>query len=157
MNDFRLMLLSFYPVMSFVAFVGLALLGIRIKAKIAILAGVTAGTLDFLARLALKPLNLPPVFDIPLMVLILVLVLRFFTKEKWAVVTGGSILSYILLYAGDFILLPYAMKILNMGFDEITKNIWALVFIGHFDALFVYIFTLLTGLFKFKIIDLSHK
>ncbi|MHB8170193.1 MAG: hypothetical protein ACYDG6_01420 [Thermincolia bacterium] len=155
MLDIRLMLLSYFPVMSLAAYTGLALLGIRIKLVTAILAGIAAGTIDYLVRMAYEPLGIPPVFDLPIMVLILAIVLKVFTKENWIAVIGGSLLSYILITVGDLVIFPMMLSILDTTIEQLVKNIWLALMVAYANSSLLIIFCLLSGFYKFKIIDLS--
>ncbi|MDA8233441.1 MAG: hypothetical protein M0Z31_01270 [Clostridia bacterium] len=153
--DFRTILLIYFPVMSLAAYSGLALLGIRIKLVPAVLAGITAGTMDYFVRMTYVPLGIPPLLDLPLMVLILAIVLKFFTKESWMAVTGGSILSYILISVGDLVIFPMTLSILGITIEQLVKDIWLALMAGYANSLLLIISSLLSFFYKFKIIDLS--
>lgn len=156
MLDYRIILFSYLPCMIFAAYTGLAWLGVRLQARIAIFAGITAAILDFLARKMFIPMGIPPGWDLPIMVLILALVLKFYARERWAVVFGGSLISYILIAAGDYIIAPQVVKVLGTTPEEMWKNPWLVVFIGNICASLLYISGLVAGFGKFKIVDLSH-
>lgn len=156
MLDIRILLFSYYPTMIFTAFAGLGLLGIRMKPRTALLAGIIAGTIDYIVRLLLAPYDIKPLFDIPLMVLILAIVLKVLIRQRWSFVIGGSILSYILLVSGDYLILPLILKAIGLSIEQILANPWLSVLVGLLNGGFVILATVVSSWFKFSIVDFSR-
>lgn len=156
MLDYRIILFSYLPCMIFAAFTGLAWLGVRLNVRAAIFAGITAAVLDVLARKMFIPMGIPPGWDLPVMVLILTVVLKVYSREGWAVAFGGSLISYILIAAGDYIIAPQILTVLGTTPEDMWKNTWLVVAIGNICASLLYLAGLSAVLGKFKIVDLSQ-
>ncbi|MHB8172772.1 MAG: hypothetical protein ACYDG6_14790 [Thermincolia bacterium] len=109
----------------FLIYVGISLFGLEVTRSRLLVAGSIYTVLAFINRWINWLLGIPVGIHTIINLVILTIILRLITKEKWLVAFGVSLCIFIILYIGEiFVFLPFG-KYLD------SKNIYLQIFLGY--------------------------
>lgn len=118
MLSLRILIFAFIPVMIATTYSGTRLLGCRLKAAKVLIIGAFVATIDFYLRDTFLRLAVPPGADSGLYMLILIIALKTIGRVNWSVSIGGTLIGYILIFAGEFWVLPIWLKVSGVKLTE---------------------------------------
>lgn len=159
MDSIWAVIIGWIPHLTVASYVGLALYGLRMTLKRAIIVGVCISFTGYGFKYLISLLKLPYGLHFPISILLLIMALRIFIKVKWSTAIISAISSYIIIAIVEVLALIVMFDILNLklSFDEVLAKWWIQVSIVHLESIPIYIFAAVLHVKKFTLFDLSGK
>lgn len=149
-------LLLFYPVEAAVlAFLGLALLGIKPGLKKILTIGVLQGIAVFLIR------NIYRYYDIQLGTHIfftlaaMIIIVRYVSRIGWGEASAAAILAFIVLAVDETIGLPVTLNMVGINFKTSVNNSFWHIVIAYLGEIPIYIMAFIVGFTNFSLFKLK--
>ncbi len=159
MDSIWAIIFGWIPHLTVASYVGLALYGVRMTMKRAIVVGVCISFTDYAFKILVSLLKLPYGMHIFVSVLLLVLALRSFVKVKWSTAIISAMSSYIIIAIVEVLAFLVMFDVLNikLSIDEVLARWWIQISIVHLESIPIYIFAAVLHVKKFVLFDLSGK
>lgn len=135
-----------------VAFLGLALIGIRPGIKKTVMAGILQGIMIYLIR------NLLPIFyNLPyahtiLLIASLIVILRFAAVIGWNISFTASMLSFLCLFTSELALLPIFYSIFDLTQAQVSSSLWLHILAGYTGDLLFFAVAIAVAVTGFSIV-----
>ena len=158
MDSIWAIIMGWIPHLTVASYVGLALYGLRMTMKRAVVVGVCISFTGYGFKFLISLLNLPYGLHIPVSVLLLVIALRTIIKVKWSTAVISAISSYIVIMIVEVLAFLVMFDVLNLklSLDEILAKWWIQISIIHLESVPIYILAGILHVKKFKLFDLSN-
>jgi len=159
MDSIWAVIIGWIPHLTVAGYVGLALYGLRMTLKRAIIIGVCISFAGYGFKFLLSLLKLPYGLHFPISILLLIMALRIFVSVKWSTAVVSAISSYIIIAIVEVLSFLVIFDVLNLkiSIDEVLAKWWLQVSIVHLESIPIYILAAVLHIKKFVLFDLSGK
>ena len=159
MDSIWAVIIGWIPHLTVASYVGLALYGIRMTFKRAVVVGVSISFAGYGFKFLIYLLKIPYGLHFPVSILLLIWALRIFTKVQWKTAVISTISSYIIIAIVEVLSFLVIFDVLNLkiSIDQILAKWWIQVSIVHLESIPIYILAIILHVKKFTLFDLSGK
>lgn len=134
---------------------GLSIIGVRPKIKVIIVIALIHGFLTYGIRMFYETNKIPLGTHTFVLIIILVVVVKIFTKQKFTTSLIAILISYLLITLGEGIFMYNIFRVFNITIDDMLKNP-VFRFLGTILTSIPLIITFIIGyVFKVSIIDIN--
>lgn len=153
--ELLILFISLFTECFFIDGAGLSIIGVRPKIKILIVITLIHGFLTYGIRMFYETNKIPLGTHTFVLIIILVVVLKVFTKQKLTTSIIAILISYLLLTLGEGIFMYNIFRVFNITIDDMLNNP-AYRFLGTILTNIPLIATFIIGyVFKISIIDMN--
>lgn len=134
------------------AFLGLALIGIRPGIKKIVTAGTLQAIMIYLTRNFLPVFHVLPFAHTILLLVALIVILRFAAAVVgWNVSCAASMLSFLCLFTSELAVLPLFFSIFNLTQDQVDSSLWLHILAGYTGDLLLFALAITVAVTGFSI------
>jgi len=151
MVDIRILLFFYFGEALLLAYVGLALFGVRLSwARLFVVGGVYS-----LCIWGVR--SIYTIFEISfgshtlILTAMLILIIRFIGQVDWGIAVGASLTGMTLILLGSM-LTDFAAQKLNLSLDKIISSVWLNIVFGYMEDVFLILMLLLNKLLGFTFV-----
>jgi hypothetical protein len=150
MPELKVLLLFYIEEAAFLAYLGLALIGIRLPFKKVAIIAVLHGLGVYAVRSFYVLMNIPFGTHTIILLCIFIILLKTIGKVRWGTAAIGALLSFIILILSEAFILPPVYDGLSLSLEKVLSQGWLNIIMG-------YVITLVVAVKKITLVQITDE